>query len=509
MRQATADLPLIAARREADERARVEQEQRRQTNQVKCTFPDGFHPNPGGQQRFADIVGIYPPKDTGLRTLWLRGGVGAGKSFIGSAFAAGRALADPQSRGLITANSYGQLETSTLVALAEFCRMYGIPLEPTANLPIDSPEWPDLTAKRIAARRLCTIFGAPVLVLSADAFTGTTERAQERGRGLQIRWFWADEFAYADGSAFNTLNTRLGRGSGGSLKGLGIITSSINKNAPYNWAYELFDAPNRDERQQQKFVSIPLSTFENQHLDGDYVESQAAALTDELYRIEILGEYATVTSGRIFNTFNRAIHALFGNDSGLLSYDPRYDLYLSFDFNHDPATAIAAQMVNGDLRVIREWFLRDSDTFELSSDVALWLQGLGHRRGVFLYGDATGNQKTANSRKTNWEIVWSAFRVHGSQPVKRYGKVNPSVQDSINSVKLAFRNDKVFINGDTCPELIKDLETLQWRGNDIDKRDLLRSHLADELRYLVDTLWPYRGTKAQQRGRAPMRGVPL
>ena len=476
-----------------------------ETTQTLCTFPDAFSPNPGGQQAFAKLVGIHPPVSCDARVAWLRGGVGSGKSFVGAAFACGRALGDPQSRGLITANSYGQLETSTLVALAEFCRMFGVSLEPTANIPIDAPEWPDETAKRIAARRLCTIFGAPVLVLSADAFTGTTERAQERGRGLQIRWFWADEFAYADGSAFNTLNTRLGRGSSGSLKGLGVITSSINKNNPYNWAYELFDAPNRSPKQIEKFVSIPLSTFENKHLDEDYIDAQAAALTDELYRIEILGEYATVTSGRIFNTFDRSLHALFGKDAALVSYTPKEALHISFDFNHDPGTAIAAQLIDKELRVIKEWFVRDTDTFEVSKSVCQWLQLEGHKQPVYVYGDATGNQRTANSRQSNWSIIWAAFSEHRIKAVKRYGRANPSVQDSINSVKIAFRQGKIFINGEACPELIKDLETLKWKGNDIDKKDLLRSHLADELRYMVDMLWPYRGIQTNKPRQAHRR----
>ena len=462
------------------------------------TFPAAFAPNPGGQQQFDTLVGIHPPKSPDARWLWLRGGVGSGKSFIGAAFACGRSLGDPESRGLITANSYGQLETSTLVALAEFCRMFKVPLSPCANIPVDSPEWPDRTAKRIAASRLCTIFEAPVLVLSADAFTGTTERAQERGRGLQIRWAWADEFAYADGSAFNTLNTRLGRGSAGTLKGLGVITSSINKNNPYNWAYDLFDAPNRGEKQVEKFVSIPLSTFENVHLDDDYIDAQAAALTDELYRIEILGEYATVTSGRIFNTFDRSIHALFGEDAVLCSYNTKEALHISFDFNHDPGTAIAAQLIDKELRVLKEWFIRDTDTFQVAETVCQWMELQGHKQPVYVYGDATGNQRTANSRQSNWSIVWSAFSEYRIKAIKRYGRSNPSVQDSINSVKIAFKQGKVFINGESCPELIKDLESLKWKGNDIDKKDLLRSHLADELRYMVDTLWPYRGTQANK-----------
>ncbi|MEM6432392.1 MAG: terminase family protein [Cyanobacteria bacterium P01_D01_bin.115] len=476
----------------------------------ECTFPSSFAPNPGGQQRFASLVGIEHPVNSDIRACYLRGGVGSGKSFVGAAFACGRALADGQSRGLITANSYGQLETSTLVALAEFCRAYNIPLEPAAGISRDAPEWPDETAKRIAARRLCTIFGAPVLVLSADAFTGTTEKAKERGRGLQIRWFWADEFSYADVSAFNTLNTRLGRGISGNLKGVGVITSSINKNNPYNWAYELFDAPNRDKSKQKKFVSIPLSTFENVHLDDDYVDSQAAALTDELYKIEILGEYAVVTSGAIYNTFSRDKHALFGADAQALQYRASEDLHISFDFNHSPATAIACQLKD-ELRVIKGWYILDSDTFQSSAQVAMWCQQISHSKRIYLYGDASGKSRRSSSRTTDWKIVWDAFRSRGFEPIRRYGTGNPKVRDSINSLKIALKEDWIYINGEDEPlmELIKDLEVLKWDGSgEIDKKDQKRSHMQDGLRYLVDTIRPYRGIAAKKtKPRGPVRGL--
>ncbi|MEM9949486.1 MAG: terminase family protein [Cyanobacteria bacterium P01_D01_bin.36] len=504
MSRAVANMPVM-------QQVRKHQKPEKRQAALIPTFPETFKPNPGGQQRFHDLVGINPPQNCKERWLWTRGGVGSGKSFgIGAAFACSRAKYDPESRGLITANSYGQLETSTLVALAEFCRAFNIPLEPTANIPRDSPEWADETARRIAARRLCTLFGAPVLALSADAFTGTTERAQERGRGLQIRWAWADEFAYADGSAFNTLNTRLGRGGSGILKGLGVITSSINKNNPYNWAYELFDAPNRSEKQVEKFVSIPLSTFENIHLDNDYIDAQAAALTDELYRIEILGEYATVTVGRIFNTFNRTIHALYGDDSSLASYTPGHALHLSFDFNVDPGTALAAQLIDGELRIIKEFWVRNTDTFEVSNEVCQWLtSSVRHKKNIYIYGDSSGKSRRTSSTKTDWNIVWDAFRKYGITASRRYGESNPPVKDSINSVKIAFKSGKVFINGDTCSELIKDLESLKWKNDEIDKSDGMRSHLADELRYMVDRIWPYRGTrtKSTRQNATPLKGI--
>lgn len=468
----------------------------------ECTFPDQFEPHPGAQETvFSDFFSLSQAKphpytvDAARKVLWYRGGLNSGKSFSGGAFICSCALKDSEARLLITANSYGQLKTSTLVALAEFCKMFGVPLEPCADIPMEDSMWADLTAKKIADSRLCKIFDSPVLVLSAEAFTGRTERSQEVGRGLQVRAFWADEFAYAPESAFNTIMGRLGRGPG-ILPGIGMITSSINKNNPYNWAYDLFDAPNRSDQAKIYYRSVRGSSKENLHADSGYVESMEATLTDELIKIELEGEYATVTKGIIYNTFSRDNHSFFGERSKAIQYQYQVPIHISIDFNHDPACAIAAQLVKDELLILQEWYLSDSDTFELAAEIAQWISER-HRvsrhseKLVLVHGDATGKQKTANSKKTNWQIVWDALTASAITGQKCYRKSNPSVIDSINALKISLKNNRVFVNGNHCPELVKDLEVLKWSGQDIDKRDIKRSHLQDCLRYLNWDIWPY------------------
>ena len=105
-----------------------------------------------------------------LLAIWYKAGVNSGKSFLGSWFVCHRAKTDPTGRGLITANSYGQLETSTLVALADYCEMFGIPLEPNRGTS-------EATARAIADNRYCLIGKNRTFhyVLSAESFTGRTK----------------------------------------------------------------------------------------------------------------------------------------------------------------------------------------------------------------------------------------------------------------------------------------------------------------------------------------------
>ena len=490
-----------------------------------CLFPQNFKPNPGAQEKiFTDFFSLDPLTphpltiEDGRKVVYYRGGVNSGKSFSGAGFICSNAQKDPDARQLVTANSYGQLRTSTLVALADFCKIFRVPLSPVADVPIDDGIWADLTAKKIADARFCSIFGAPILVLSAESFTGRTANSKEVGRGLQVRAFWADEFAYADESAFLTLMTRLGRGPG-VLPGVGLITSSINKNNPYNWTYDLFDSPTRSEEKAKYYISVRGSSSENIYADADYVSSMAATLTTELAKIELEGEYSVTSTGIIYNTFSRDLHALSGDDAKIVEYKPSYPIHLSFDFNHNPACAIAAQIVDDEMLILREWYLEDSDTFELSANVARWVQvewaaSVHSAKEVIVHGDASGNQRTANSRKTNWRIVWDTLAKNGISGQKRYKKANPSIFDSVNALKISFKNDRIFMNAIWCPELVKDCEVLKWKESaskiEIDKKDIKRSHLQDCLRYLNWDIWPYTGVnRAPQRVGSRLTGVVL
>jgi hypothetical protein len=455
------------------------------------SFTKLFVPNPGGQERFFDLIGRFSdpaPPAIDHRFVYLCGGVGAGKTLCGSAFITIRAIFDPKARSLITANTYGQLETSTIPGFVEFCDRHGVEIYPRR-------ETVEETAKAITFRRLCRItvkigdrtYKASIMVLSAEAFTARTTKAKTPGAGLQVRSIWADEFTTAEKSAFDVLNDRLGRGEG-TIKGLGVITSTINKYNPYNWTYELFDDPDRDEIKQKLFKSIVVKTKENIALDADFYESVAAGLTPEHIRIQLEGEYVGVTEGRLISTFDRKFHVK-TTDAPVL--DLGKGLHLTLDFNRSPATASMYQIEDHKILGMMEWYQMDSDTFRLSQSIVNWIRSVNFGGTVFLYGDATGGQKTANSKQTNWQIVKNTLAEANISYNHRVRAANPSVVDSVNGLKFKVGKNEVILNGYTQKELIKDMESVVWKDGEIDKTNILRTHLLDGLRYLCWYLYPY------------------
>jgi len=468
----------------------------------KITLFEEFEPNPGGQTRFLEIAGWDSTNDLPQRWTGLLGGIGGGKSFAGAIWACSRALLAPDARGMISANSYGQLSRATLLALVEVCRMFNIPLEPWRESVEDQ-------ALAIANCQRCYIGPdrAFVYVLSASAFSGSTQA----GRGLQIRWFWGDEFAYTPEKAFLTIDGRLGRGPG-TLKGQGILTTSP---AGYNYLWDKFGDPTRSEDLKRIYQIVSMSSLENKkHLGEDYVASLEANYSDELYQQEVMGQFINTIQGLIYKYFDRTKHSFQDEDAELLEYDRNLPLLLTFDFNHTPIVCLAAQKRGNEIHFCKEWFLMDSDIWELTESIVDWVIKHGIPPEIQIFGDATGRARTAASRLSSWDIVFqgleplAAMRGKGYL-VRKFADANPFVVNRVHSVNQLFRQNRCYVHFANCQNFIKDLEQVTWSDEGINKSDNpLLSHLSDAAGYLIHSIYPFKKeTRERKTGKRKVSGL--
>lgn len=472
---------------------------RRYSREEKPLPPLPFYPNPGSQaDLFFHHLGCekgqpmeidYKDGTTGTayeviprpytrepKYFLFRAGSRAGKSQAGAAYCYVMGRNYPDAIGLISANDYLQLRDSTITALINYCSDHNIPIKPKR-------ETVEETASSIVAMKGVWINGVYHLVRTAKDFIGDTAKATQKGRGFEVGWCWLDEwFRVPTKTAWEALITRL---SIPIEKPSILMTSTINTDNPYNWVYELFDDPDRDDEKKRIYISLTGSTYENRHhLAKDYIQTLKASLTPELFSIEVLGEYTPITEGKICKYFSRGEHCF------NLSYDPNHPIYLSLDFNVNPMSAIACQWIKNELLILREFHLTNSNSFEMGDAILSYLRQIKPQK-VYLHGDATGGNKTANSKQSNWQIIKTALKEY--DPITLFGKVNPSVQDTINGLNCAIKNDMVFIDP-SCKELIKDLEFMQYNDNNEPdkKKDLKRSHWFDCLRYISNYFMPYR-----------------
>lgn len=432
-------------------------------------YPDVLKPKV--KQYPIDVSKGMNPK---ARTILYRAGNGAGKSTMGATMCYAMSILYPQKAvGLISANTYDQLRDSTLVSLIKFLLAHNIPFSPWKG---DIPA----TVRSIESRKGLEINGCWHFVRSADNFSGGESSAQS-GRGLEVSHVWGDEWLrLPDDTVFNTVVTRT-RIPG--VPSIILMTSTINTSNPYNWGWQKFDDPDRPDAMKERFISIAGSSIENRHnLSDTYVEDMYLSMTKELFRIEVIGDYVATTEGKVFKYFNRDRHIQ------ELQWVSNASKFISVDFNWSPACAIVGQVVNNTMQVVKEFYLVDSDTFILSTAIADYLLQNGINE-VSVFGDASGTQHTANSQKTNWQIVFEKLKEAGIRAKSGIPKANPSIIDSVNALNVAFMQDKTVIDK-SCKELAKDFESIQWKGQQLDKRDIARTHLQDCHRYAVWQVYP-------------------
>lgn len=463
-----------------------------------------FVPNPGSQQTlFFDTLGVrrgalvqrnvraentqLPCLDAsdwqyqgGKKAILYLGGFGTGKSYAGAAFCYATSVAY-STRGIVLANDYEQLRRSTVYKLVEFCEVHNIPFSPRKATIEES-------SIAIARNSKYMIVNDTWLdIVTAQSFLDQTSKSKVSGMGAEYGFAWFDEGLFSDVSVPSAVITRLRCKNAPNLL---LITSTVNWNQPLNWGYEWFADENRSADQIAKFDMVVGTTDENYHNPDSYYEDLRATRTPELFAVQVLAQFQDITTGKIAYYFNREKHVQ------SIKYNPNYPICASFDFNVNPAVAVLFQVYDNKIYFLKEVYQVNSDTFRSSREVLQKIEGLGVPTGtaLMLYGDATGNNRTANSTSSNWQIVVNTLSQQYSVN-KKFGASNPPVIDRCHSFNFAFYKDALVIDP-ICKMLIKDITSVAWNeaGNDIDKKaDPMISHLFDAASYPVHNLMPHGG----------------
>jgi hypothetical protein len=210
----------------------------------------------------------------------------------------------------------------------------------------------------------------------------------------------------------------------------------------------------------------PRDNLEN--IDQDYLKLLSAM--PERERIRFLdGEFQDESDGQVYYEFRREDHV-----KDFQEYPGTKFIFA--DFNVMPHCSVVAQFINGQLQIIDEWFLENSDT---PKAVFEWSKKY---KGARVIPDSTGrNRKT--SGQSDFDIIKAAGFIIEST-------YNPFVKDRVNLMNLRLKEGKILIHP-RCKKLINDLEKVQWRNNELDqKTDPMLTHISDALGYGCHKLLP-------------------
>ncbi len=267
----------------------------------------------------------------------------------------------------------------------------------------------------------------------------------------------------------------------------------------FNHFYDLYSAAaaGRDGWRAWQFT-----TLQGGNVPASEIEAARLDLDEKVFRQEYEASFESLYRGRAYHAFDRA-----GN---VRAVEYRSDLPIcwAMDFNVNPMASVLCQMVSGELHVLQEIVLPDSNTEAackaFGERVRPYLDQLAREfyrpvpLAVRVYGDAAGNQRKSSADRTDWQIVRQYLDARRSDFVVEWhsSSSNPTIKSRINAMNALIRNakgERRLQVAPGCRELIADLEQVAWKtdasGNttgDLDKSNPKRTHVSDALGYLVE-----------------------
>ncbi len=274
-------------------------------------------------------------------------------------------------------------------------------------------------------------------------------------------------------------------------------------------------------------ILIPSQTTDNTRLAKSYVDNKLARLDTETAARRLGGALTRTKIGRAYNSFSHM------NEIDSFDYDPNRTLYVSCDFNKQPAVATLHHPLRpGEYPSEHErpgithigtfgtFFNTGGTNTEQLCAMLLsctpenrgsqsnlpgsFLGLLSHRTKIVFFGDATSNYEKMSGN--DWEII---DRVCGQALPGKYSRDVPDKRNPLVTLGVYAVNAKCYSAAGVRSywlhprneELRQDLLTNVWdkTGRDIQKyafrpggtsKQWQRGHAADTLRYVIARLYP-------------------
>ncbi len=292
-----------------------------------------------------------------------------------------------------------------------------------------------------------------------------------------------------------------------------------------NHFFDLYEAaPN-----QPHWARFTFTTEQGGNVTREELESATHELDERTYRQEFQASFENLGVGLAYHAFHHTLNV------APLRYDPKLPIFWALDFNMNPLCSVLGQTRNGKVFILDELILPDSHTLaaceeflertrkwstapafpglpegEVLEDVLRQLQPAPVN--VYVYGDATGEQRQTSASRTDWQIVKEFFGRYTDRyrATFRVPSANPPVKDRINCVNAMLLNhagEHRLLIDPRCKHLIKDLEQVCWKadphGNplaELDKSDPMRTHASDAVGYWIAREFPMRAPRGERGG---------
>ena len=424
------------------------------------------------QKEFMIISHSYP-RDIAL----YQGGYGSGKTFCGSLLGLLLALKYDGITGLVGALTYPLVRDTTLKQYFEHLDNMGF----RAGYHYDF---------KSAESKLVFKNGSEILFRHMEE--------PNKLKSLNLGFIELEEMSDIPESTFKMLLGRLRQTIKPEWKEKDFryrLFGHTNPESSKGWIYKYFV-----EEKQDNYRLIQAPTTQNKFLANDFVESLKSAYDPEYYRINVLGEFGDYTSGLVVKNFT--------NDNiKPITYQPDMDLHLTWDFNVDPMSCILAHKTIDKVFYFDEFILENASTEYTINEVIKRYPN--HKGSIYINGDASGDNRSTQSERTNYVIIRNALRRHyPNKPIHLHLRPsNPRIKNriaSFNAMVKDYEGRRRIIIDPKCEKLIYNCRNLKYKigSDEVDvpsyqkiKQDnnlKFLEHPFDAASYLIEYYFPIR-----------------
>ncbi len=290
------------------------------------------------------------------------------------------------------------------------------------------------------------------IYFTTEAFD--TDKQLTKFLGMEMNWVLFEQLEEMREETFTRVMGRLGSYYG--LKGpIPPIILLATFNPTYGWLKKKIYDPWKKGELKAPYYYLELLPQDNPYVTEDQWQSWKNLPEDEYQRM-IEGQWDI----KIKNQFCYAFDPKRNIAKEKMEIDYRYDIWLSFDFNVDPMTAILGQTDEcTSLKILHEFRIPDSDTYSMCEAIRPFIAGMEHI--VKVTGDASGKNRMAGTRGhiNHYEIIKEQFGLTNAQ-FKLPGS-NPFISDSRVFVNALLQRLPECLINESCEHLLNDIRFVQ------------------------------------------------
>lgn len=229
---------------------------------------------------------------------------------------------------------------------------------------------------------------------------------------------------------------------------------------------------------KEGYTIIQAPTSSNPHLPDGYIDSMMQMYPEQLISAYLNGEFVNLTSGTVYNQFDRTL-----NNTNI-TWDGQEPVYIGMDFNVGQMSAIVHVKREGKPIAVDE-IVNGYDT----PDIINIINSRYKSCTIRVYPDASGgSRKSVDASITDIaELESAGFLVIADSK-------NPFVKDRVNAMNRAFcdSNGKrnYLINVDKCPSYADCLEQQVWTSNGEPDKTQGKDHANDAGGYFIAYDYP-------------------